>query len=226
MLSEKQLKANQANAKKSTGPKSADGKKRSSLNAVRHGLTGQVVVLPTEDMEAFKQFTSAIVDSFKTADAAEKQLAQSYADLQWRINRATSVESAMYTLGIMEQNAENLTIEHAEAHNAVSNAKTFRNQSREFDRIGIYTQRLINSAEKVLKQLKQLQAERKESQEKEIADASLLYQFHRARSESFDPKQNGFDLTIAEVKAYIHLQTLRSQPSKPITFTGKHTMAA
>jgi hypothetical protein len=226
MLSEKQLKANQANAKKSTGPKSAAGKKRSSLNAVRHGLTGQVVVLPTEDMEAFKQFTTAIVDSFKTADAAEKQLAQSYADLQWRINRATSVESTMFTLGIMEKTAENLAIEHAEPHNAISNAKTFRNQSQEFDRIGIYTQRLINSADKVLKQLKQLQAERKERQEKEMADASLLYHYHRARSESFDPRQNGFDLTIAQVKAYIHLQTLRTQASKPITFTGKHTMAA
>ena len=82
MLSEKQLKANQANAKKSTGPKTTTGKQRSRLNAVRHGLTGQVVVLPSEDMEAFNKFAAAIVDSFKTADAAEAQLAHSYAGLQ------------------------------------------------------------------------------------------------------------------------------------------------
>lgn len=223
MLSEKQLAANRANAQKSSGPKSQSGKKRSSLNAVRHGLTGQVVVLPSEDMEAFNRFATAIVDSFKTADAAEEQLAHSYAGLQWRINRATSIESTMFTLGIMEQNAENLGIEHAEAHNAISNAKTFRSQSQEFDRIGIYTQRLINSAEKVLKQLKQLQAERKERQEKELADASLLYQFHRARSESFDPRQNGFDLTIAQVKAHIHLINLRKSP---ITLVTSHAKTA
>ena len=40
MASEKQIAANRANAKRSTGPKTAAGKLRSSRNAFRHGLSG------------------------------------------------------------------------------------------------------------------------------------------------------------------------------------------
>jgi hypothetical protein len=39
MTSEKQIAANRANAKRSTGPKTAAGKRSSSGNALRHGLS-------------------------------------------------------------------------------------------------------------------------------------------------------------------------------------------
>ena len=39
MASERQIAANRRNARKSTGPRSGTGKKRSSRNAYRHGLT-------------------------------------------------------------------------------------------------------------------------------------------------------------------------------------------
>src|SRR6266481_2901055 len=42
---------NRANASHSTGPKTEAGKKRSSLNAYRHGLTGQTIILPAEDLD-------------------------------------------------------------------------------------------------------------------------------------------------------------------------------
>ena len=44
---------NRANARHSTGPKTEVGKKQSSLNALRHGLTGQIVVMPYEDLLAY-----------------------------------------------------------------------------------------------------------------------------------------------------------------------------
>jgi hypothetical protein len=50
MSTPNRIQINQANAKHSTGPKTKAGKHRSSLNALRHGLTGQLVVMPTEDL--------------------------------------------------------------------------------------------------------------------------------------------------------------------------------
>ena len=41
-----QMEANRRNAQQSTGPRTQIGKKTSSLNALRHGLTSRVVVLP------------------------------------------------------------------------------------------------------------------------------------------------------------------------------------
>ncbi len=50
---------NRANAQHSTGPKTEAGKQRSSLNALRHGLTGQIVVMPTEDLQAYQAHLNA-----------------------------------------------------------------------------------------------------------------------------------------------------------------------
>ena len=51
MISEKQLEANRRNAQQSTGPKTAEGKAHSSRNNLRHGLTGHVNILPTENRQ-------------------------------------------------------------------------------------------------------------------------------------------------------------------------------
>ena len=46
MASEKQIAANRANAKRSTGPKTLAGKMVSSRNAYRHGLSGSLPLEP------------------------------------------------------------------------------------------------------------------------------------------------------------------------------------
>ena len=46
--------ANARNAQHSTGPKSDEGKKRSSMNALKHGLTAVEAVLPNEDPDAYQ----------------------------------------------------------------------------------------------------------------------------------------------------------------------------
>ena len=51
--SQRQTEANQRNAKKSTGPRTAEGKERSRHNAVTHGLTAESTILPGEDASAF-----------------------------------------------------------------------------------------------------------------------------------------------------------------------------
>jgi hypothetical protein len=49
MASDRRIKANRANARKSTGPRSPAGKKRASRNALRHGLTAVLQLGPSEE---------------------------------------------------------------------------------------------------------------------------------------------------------------------------------
>src|ERR1700722_9060572 len=93
---------NKANAQHSTGPRTAAGKQRSSLNAWRHGLTGQTVILPTEDHSAYERHSQSFLDEYHPQGATETQLAQSLIDTSWRLNRAAALETNLFSLGIAE----------------------------------------------------------------------------------------------------------------------------
>src|SRR5579864_119933 len=69
--------ANRANSKHSTGPRTPAGKQRSSLNALRHGLTGHTIVLPSEDLAAYQRHSKRWLDEFQPQGVLEEQLVQS-----------------------------------------------------------------------------------------------------------------------------------------------------
>ena len=64
MASEAQTLANQKNAQLSTGPTTPDGKNRSSHNAVKTGLTGQTVLLPSDDAAAYQAHIARLNGQF------------------------------------------------------------------------------------------------------------------------------------------------------------------
>src|SRR5260370_21975761 len=83
---------NRANAAHSTGPKTEAGKKRSSLNAYRHGLTGQTIILPAEDLVAYQDFIHTFFADYKPVGTLDKQLVQSLADTQWRLHPVAALQ--------------------------------------------------------------------------------------------------------------------------------------
>ncbi len=94
-----QLEANRRNAQQSTGPRTEAGKKISSLNALRHGLTSRIVVLPTEDLSAYNRFSDEFLVDLAPETFSERQCAQTIIDTQWRLNRVRSIEDGMLGLG-------------------------------------------------------------------------------------------------------------------------------
>lgn len=57
MISTAKVDANRKNAQKSTGPRTPAGKSIASMNAVKHGLSARMPVVPAEDTDEFHTFT-------------------------------------------------------------------------------------------------------------------------------------------------------------------------
>ena len=93
MTTFRQIEANRCNATKSTGPKTAAGKKRSRRNAVRHGLSAETVVEIVEDLEDYRGFEAAVIADYDACTAVERELVLRLASLLWRLRRATAIET-------------------------------------------------------------------------------------------------------------------------------------
>ena len=94
MTSEARIAANQANSKKSTGPKSVEGKARASLNSLKHGMRAEMVVLPTERNEDFTAHVNKWMSDWRPPTETRRWLVERAAISAWRCDRCVREESA------------------------------------------------------------------------------------------------------------------------------------
>ena len=92
MSSIRRITASRANGRLSRGPVSAEGRRRSSQNALRHGLLAKCIVLPAENEEAFHRLFQSFLDRFGPVDGFEAGLIEEMAASYWRLRRAWAVE--------------------------------------------------------------------------------------------------------------------------------------
>src|SRR5580658_2660311 len=96
MATELQLIANRANAAKSTGPLTPEGKRISSRNGARHGLISDALVLKGESMRRFKSLAAALNLQFQPRNAVEASLVQTMAAARWRLLRLWGIQTATF----------------------------------------------------------------------------------------------------------------------------------
>jgi hypothetical protein len=201
---------NKANAQKSTGPRTQAGKQRSKLNALRHGLTGQTVVLPTEDHSAYERHSQSFLDEYHPKDATEAHLVQSLIDTSWRMNRAATVETNLFSLGIIEME-ERLHANHPEAEAALAMALAFREHMRAFASISTQSQRLARQFERTLAQLRQIQAERRATEESQLDKAAKILKMHKDRNLPYEPAEDGFVFSNSQIETFLYRQDRSEQ---------------
>jgi hypothetical protein len=103
MATEAQIKANQENAKKSTGPLTEEGKQRSSMNAMTHGIFSTIPLLPGENLEQFKLLEEEIIKAYQPTDAMECLLVQRVYLTCMRQIRLREAEAAKLEISMMPE---------------------------------------------------------------------------------------------------------------------------
>jgi hypothetical protein len=181
---------NRANSQLSTGPRTESGKQRSSLNALRHGLTTASPLLPSEDRAAYESHRRQFFDEYQPATPTESQLVQELTDTSWRLNRIPLLEAKLLSdLG-------GLTI--VDAHRLLSN-------------LGIQSHRLSRQFQKTLATLRDLQSGRHDHEVRQLKDAAALLELHKHKGVPWQPADHGFVFSKDEVERHSELLMRQNQ---------------
>jgi len=201
-ISASQLAANRANSQLSTGPKTPEGKAKSSLNAVKTALTGRTVLLPTDDAPAYEDHVDDFFKELRPMGVRECALVQLLADNSWRLDRVFALEMGLYALGRIQfanhfdDEAPALRSNLIEVHAFLTYEKQLRNLQLQFGR-------LCRQREKETAELRQLQQERNRREKQELETAAKLYTAAKHDRKAFDPAEFGFDFSVEDVEAYL-----------------------
>jgi hypothetical protein len=184
LIPEPRTRANRANALHSTGPRTEPGKQRSSLNALRHGLTAQTAVLPTEDPEAYQRHIQQFLDEYKPATATETQLVHEIANTAWRLNRIPFLEGEL-----LSQNPSPPTL--------IPQLAT----------LGLHGSRLSRQFQKAVEQLRDIQEERRRLERRQLTEAAELFLRHQRKGLPWDPaefssEQAGFVFSKEQIERH------------------------
>ena len=186
-LHSRRITANRLNALHSTGPRTEPGKQRSSLNALRHGLSSRTAVLPSEDSQAYQLHCEQFRAEHDPKTPTERHLVQELADTAWRLNRIPLIEADL--LASAETNP-------GEPIHALSV-------------LGLHGQRLSRQFQKTLDQLRALQSDRRDREQHDLKRAASLLELHKHKGIAWNPAQDGFVFSINEIEA--HSQRLMRQ---------------
>ena len=206
MSSAKQVTANRVNAGLSTGPTSPEGRVKVSHNALKTGLTGRTVLLPSDDLAAYQAHTDRIFKLHSPEADEEKRLTQSIADTLWRLERIPSLEAGIYAIGRRELAGQFADEEDEAVRKAMVEAQIFLSYRRDLNNLSIQENRLRRLFEKDEAELKRLIAERKQAekdlQETEKRRWSIAIDNYKAAKNyglPFDPAEIGFEFSAEEI---------------------------
>jgi hypothetical protein len=212
MSTDSQINANRANAQHSTGPSSPEGKLKSSHNALKTGLTGRTILLPTDDVAAYRQIVAIVNDQWRPETDPEKLVVQSIVDTQWRLLRIPTLESAIWALGRSQCAAECAAEPDVELRALMIDGLVLSNRQKDFSNLILQEGRLQRHLEKLIAQFKQLRDEREIPQR---ARRDWAMRRFVPGSPSFNPAEFGFEFSKEYLKARRDLNSAQGSSVLP-----------
>ena len=90
------IRANRENARRSTGPRTPEGKRRSGLNALKHGCCADTSHLPSECGATFALFVRDIEEELRPRTIMQRALFPRICNLMWRLRRVAEAQTKLF----------------------------------------------------------------------------------------------------------------------------------
>jgi hypothetical protein len=189
MSTKAQISVNRRNARKSTGPKTAEGKAAVAHNAVKHGLFAHENVVKCEKQADFDAFREELLAGLAPAGGVEAMMAERIVSLSWRLKRVERLNSE--AIDVMIAKIETDSFERRQRREAgLLDPESGRSElvlgwamiedfskSNVLERLLMYEKRIESSLYKSMNEFQKLQRMRKREQaeavEAEAAQPSL-----------------------------------------------------
>ena len=153
---------NRKNAQNSTGPTSESGKRTSALNGIKHGLTGQRLLLLPHEVEPYQRITTAFRSDYNPQTELEFQLVQHIVDCNMRLHRIAAIENNMFAVGVIENIRED--VHHDDTTEAVvAQTRAWMKQADSFEKLGRHEGRISRQLLKYTAEMDRVQTLRKNS---------------------------------------------------------------
>ena len=163
--------------------------------------------LTGKDLTAYNEFTSSYLETLQPKGAVETQLANTCADLQFRLHRIAAAEHNLFALG-HEENGDSIETGHPESHAALTFAETLRRSKDPIATITLYEQRLSRRFLQTLKQLREMQAERRALEQQQLDEMYIIARLHPSEAETIQPAHLGFVCSTSDWKQYLKRRIL------------------
>jgi hypothetical protein len=96
MATAAQIAANRANALKSTGPRTPEGKDTSRFNALTHGMDAASILIPGEDPAAYQRIVDDYCREFRPQSTLEEFHLETLVRSDWQRRRLRRTEAKLY----------------------------------------------------------------------------------------------------------------------------------
>ena len=168
---------------RATGPRTAEGKSRCRLNAVRHGLTARALCFTPDESKKYVEQLADLHVYYRPIGPIETALVAQIADGMCRLERAAAIEHGIFALAI-----EAAPAELAEVDAALAPARTWLAEGKNIALLTLYVKRIENKLSANKAELKSVQNERKADAAAAMRDAMALRQAAESDGKTYQPE--------------------------------------
>jgi hypothetical protein len=187
MATIKQIEANRLNSQKSTGPRSVEGKLRSSQNALKSGIDAESLIILGEDRVALEILTQEYVERFHPTTPEQRHFVDILIRDDWQLRRLAKVDTQIWERELISPLKYDQNAPHGVAY-ACGSTTFFRLQRR--------MDCAERSYQRALRELQRIQAMEEEVAQASACDALRPPQIGFVPHKSAQPSAQPFNPTL------------------------------